>query len=107
MRREGQKSIVETPREALNLAVSAACVLDDKQLWRTPEIGELWEIGETQDTSQLPLELSVGATRKIVRGLRADVARPLTEGGLTSTNVARVRAGIYLMQLDLPRVAGR
>ena len=107
MRREGQNAIVDTPREAHNLAVSAAIVLSGEQLWRTPEVNDMWEIGESQDVLRLPLELSVGATRKVIRGLRVEVVKPLTDDGFTPSNIARLRAGVYLRLLDLPRIPGK
>jgi hypothetical protein len=105
MKRIEQQAIIEHPAEAEHLAVAAAKVLDDKQLWNTPEIGVLFAAGETKDYSALPIVLSVGATRKVTRGLRAEVARPLDENGFSTNNLNRLKAGIYLMQLGLPRIA--
>lgn len=95
MDRTGNTITVNTIGEAERAAVAAATVCTLEQLWRKPEIGDLWDISQTGDVEGLPVDLTAGASRLVVRGLRNQINN-------SSSALARLAAHIDLRQLNLP-----
>lgn len=101
MRREGQNILIVShadARYATDMAVQAYPA--DQQRY-PEEVVDLIEIGKGAMEIEFPLSVSVGVSRKIVTGLRKDANSDKQAG---SAPIRRLRAGLQLRLLELPRI---